>query len=194
MIVAIEGADQAGKGTQAAMLARALRRQGTRCSLHSLPDYATPVGRVLEGLLAGRRGVSPQVVHALMSANRWEILPRIERALADGRVVVMDRYYHSNVAYGMANGLRRAWLESLDAGLPRSDIVILLDAHHAESFRRKSAGRDRFERDAAFLQRVSRIYRQMARRGRWPVIDASAPRAEIHARIMEVVGRRVRAP
>ncbi len=192
VIVTIEGADQAGKGTQASMLARALRRRGTGCALFSLPDYTTPVGRVLAGLLAGRRDMRPQLVHTLMAANRWEILPRMERALESGRTVIMDRYYHSNVAYGMANGLRRAWLESLDAGLPRSDIVILLDSHHAESFRRKSTNRDRFERDAVFLGKVSRIYRQMARRGRWPTLDATAPREEIHARIMEIVSRRMR--
>lgn len=187
MIVAIEGTDQAGKGTQAAMLARALRRRGTPCALFSLPDYATPVGRVLRSLLASRGEVRPQVIHALMSANRWEVLPRIERALSSGRLVIMDRYYHSNVAYGTANGLRRAWLESLDRGLPRSDIVILLDSGGAESLARKPAGRDRFERDAEFLGRVSRAYRRMARRGRWRVIDASLPRADIHAQVLRAV-------
>lgn len=193
MIVALEGTDQAGKGTQAAMLARALRRRGTPCALFSLPDYATPVGRVLRSTLASRRAVAPQVIHALMSVNRWEVLPRIERALSSGRLAVMDRYYHSNVAYGVANGLRRAWLESLDAGLPRSDIVILLDSGGAESLRRKPAGRDRFERDAEFLRRVSRVYRAMARRGRWLTIDASLPRAEIHSQVMKAVTRRLGA-
>ena len=191
MIVALEGTDQAGKGTQAAMLARALRRRGTPCALFSLPDYATPVGRVLRSILGSRRAVPPQAIHALMSANRWEILPRLERALSSGRLAIMDRYYHSNVAYGTANGLRRAWLESLDAGLPRSDIVILLDSGGTESFRRKPARRDRFERDAEFLQRVSRAYRRMARRGRWLVIDASLPRDEIHAQVLRAVTRRL---
>jgi len=193
MIVALEGTDQAGKGTQATLLARALRRRGTACSLLSLPDYATPVGRVLRSILASRREVRPQVIHALMSANRWEALPRIERALAAGRLVIMDRYYHSNVAYGAANGLRRAWLESLDAGMPRSDIVVLLDSRGAESFRRKPSGRDRFERDAEFLRRVSREYRRMARRGRWHVIDASLPREGIHAQVLGIVTRGLRA-
>ena len=37
----------------------------------------------------------------------------------------MNRYYHSNLVYGLANGMKQKWLENLDAGLPKADLVIL---------------------------------------------------------------------
>ena len=48
----------------------------------------------------------------------------------------MNRYYHSNLVYGLANGLNQKWLESLDDGLPKADLVILLDVTQKESFSR----------------------------------------------------------
>ena len=39
----------------------------------------------------------------------------------------MNRYYHSNLVYGLANGMKEKWLDNLDVGLPKADLVILLD-------------------------------------------------------------------
>ena len=59
----------------------------------------------------------------------------------------MNRYYQSNLIYGLANGMKRKWLENLDAGLPKADLVILLDVTQRESFRRKKTRRDKFEKN-----------------------------------------------
>lgn len=192
LIITFEGTDQAGKKTQTAMLARKLRQAKLVTSTFNFPDYTTPVGRILKQMLVGHRNIPPQTIHCLMSANRWEVLPKINAAIARSSVIVMNRYYHSNIAYGMANGLKRPWLESLDAGLPRSDLVILLDSHHAESFRRKSHNRDKFERDADFLNKVSKVYRQIAKRSRWSIVDATLDRKIVHEQIMKIISRRLR--
>lgn len=191
MIIAIEGGDQAGKHTQSVMLARALARRGHRTKTFHFPDYATPVGREIKRLLGSRARAAPELIHCLLAANRWERAGDIRRYARD-HVLVMDRYYHSNVAYGMAGGLRRRWLEGLDAGLPRSDMVILLDVPPRESFRRKGSGRDRFERDITYMKKVGAAYRRLARDGRWKVIDASMPPKEVHERVLDVVLRRLK--
>ena len=203
MIIAIEGADQAGKATQARMLATALERHGLPTETFAFPDYATPVGRRIKASLrlagsaagTGRpASAPPQLLHLLLAANRWEALPRIRTALDAGRTVLMNRYYHSNMVYGLARGMRRGWLGSLDAGLPESDLVIVLDVDPSESFRRKSAGRDGFERDAELLGRVRSLYRAEARRDRrrWKVVDAHGPRRAVHARVLAAAAPAVR--
>lgn len=193
MIVAIEGGDQAGKRTQSALLRGALRRRGLRAAVLEFPDYSTPAGRAAAAHLSGRRRAPPQAVHCLLAANRWERLGRIERAASENDVVVMNRYYHSNVAYGAANGLRAAWLEGLDAGLPRSDLVVLLDLPPAESFRRKRSGRDAFERKMEFVRRVRKEYLRMARGRRWRTVDAARPAGDVHADVLRIVEGRLRA-
>ncbi len=191
MIIAIEGGDQAGKKTQAAMLQRTLRKNGMTAATLSFPDYSTPIGRQIREYLGGRRRLPPQAIHCLLSANRWERLPQIQRAQEDNEVVVMNRYYHSNLVYGMVNGMGQKWLENLDAGLPRADLVILLDVTHAGSLDRKRSGRDRFERDGAFFKRITATYRKVAKQKRWRVVDASRTRREVHDDVMRIVGRRV---
>ena len=190
MIIAIEGGDQAGKLTQSRLLARALRARGHGTRVFHFPDYATPVGREIRRLLGGRRAIEPRLIHCLLAANRLERLGRI-RACREP-VLVMNRYYHSNVAYGMANGLGQKWLEALDEGMPRADLVVLLDVAQPESFRRQRTRRDRFERDAAFSRRVSSTYRRLAKAGRWGVVDASLPRREIHEKVLGLALGRLR--
>ena len=122
-----------------------------------------------------------------MSANRWEMAEKIRQASKDNHVLVMNRYYHSNLVYGMANGLDESWLESLDEGLPKSDMVILLDVTQDESFRRKSTGRDKFESDDSFIRKVSRMYKTVAKRKHWKIIDAKMDRKKVHEQILSIV-------
>lgn len=192
MIVAIEGVDQAGKKTQAAMLGGALKKAGVRTKTFSFPDYTTPVGREIRGYLRGRRDFPPQAIHCLLAANRWERLPDIQRALEKNSVLIMNRYYHSNVVYGAVNGLKESWLENLDRGMPRADLVILLDVGRADSFSRKKSNRDRFEGDGEFLRRVAAAYRRTARRKRWHIVDASGTKRRVHDDVMRAFARKFR--
>ncbi len=193
MIVVLEGGDQAGKKTQAALLAAALRRRKQRVQVFSFPDYATPVGRQIKRYLAGRQGFAPRVLHCLLSANRWEMLDEIRDAVSKNHTVIMNRYVQSNLVYGTANGLPLAWLEGLDAGLPRADLVIILDVTQKESFRRKAAGRDEFERDAGLSRRVCALYKKMARGRHWRIVDASGTKEEVHGQIIKLLARKAGA-
>ena len=74
MIIVIEGGDQAGKKTQTELLAKALKSRKLKTKVFSFPDYSTPIGKQIEKLLTGKRKFPPQVIHALLAANRWEKL------------------------------------------------------------------------------------------------------------------------
>ena len=187
MIVAIEGIDQAGKNTQTEMLADALKRQDTTVETFSFPDYATPIGREIRLYLEKKRDFAPQVIHCLLSANRWEKLDQIRAAASKNRVVLMNRYYHSNLIYGLANGMETEWLEGLDRGLPESDLVLVLDMPANESFHRKDAGRDRFEGDDSFLKKIRDTYGAVAETRGWKVINAARPKEDVHRDIMETL-------
>lgn len=190
MIIVIEGGDQAGKRTQTAMLAQALKKNGIKTATFSFPDYATPVGKEIRRYLDGKRRFPPQVIHCLLAANRWEKLPEIRRAQERSSVLIMNRYYQSNIVYGLVNGMDGSWLENLDRGLPKADLVILLDITRRESFDRKKSGRDRFEKDKEFLNRVTSTYRRVAKKRRWKTVDASGTKQEVHDEIMGILEKR----
>jgi len=191
MIIVIEGGDQAGKKTQTTLLAKALKQRKIRTTTFSFPDYTTPIGKEIAKYLDGKRKFPPQVIHCLLAANRWEKLNEILAAQSKNSVLIMNRYYQSNLVYGLANGMKRKWLENLDAGLPKADLVILLDVTQRESFRRKKTNRDKFEKNEEFLQRISKIYRTVAKNQHWTIIDASKPKNEVHKDILKVFTKKI---
>ena len=76
MIIVFEGGDQAGKKTQSALLTKKLKSLKIKTKLFSFPDYTTPIGKEINKYLHGKRNFSPQTIHCLLAANRWEKLKR----------------------------------------------------------------------------------------------------------------------
>ena len=191
MIVVIEGGDQAGKKTQTELLFKALKKRKIKTKTFTFPDYSTPVGKEISLYLSGRRKFPPQTIHCLLAANRWEKLNQILQAESKNSVLIMNRYYQSNLIYGLANGLKQDWLENLDAGLPKADLVILLDVSQKESFHRKKTMRDKFEKNEKFLKKISKIYRDIGKKKRWKIIDASQSKEEVHQAILKIFSKRI---
>jgi len=159
--------------------------------LFHFPDYKTPIGKEIRQYLDGKRKFPPQVIHCLLSANRWEKLEQIKQAQEKNSVLIMNRYYHSNLVYGLANGMKEKWLENLDAGLPKADLVILLDVSQKESFNRQKTNRDKFEKNEEFLRKISKIYKITAKKKRWKIIDATKSKQEVHEEIMKTFSKKI---
>ena len=191
MIIVIEGSDQAGKKTQTALLAQAIKKSKIKTKTFSFPDYTTPLGKEINRFLHGKRKFPPQVIHCLLAANRWEKLDQIKKAQEQNSVVIMNRYYQSNLVYGAANGMPLSWLEGLDDGLPKADLVLVLDVSQKESFSRKTKNRDRFEKNAQFLQTISSTYKKLAKKYHWNLINASQSKQAVHADIMQVLSKKL---
>jgi len=191
MIIVIEGGDQAGKLTQSTLLEKALKKRKIKTKVFHFPDYKTPIGKEIRKYLDGKRKFPPQVIHCLLAANRWEKLNEILTAQEKNSVLIMNRYYHSNLVYGITNGMKQKWLENLDAGLPKADLVILLDVTQKESFRRQKTRRDKFEKNEEFLRKISKIYRTIAKKKHWKIIDASKSKQEIHEEILKTFSKKM---
>ena len=191
MIITFEGGDQAGKKTQSAMLQKRLRSAKIKTKLFSFPDYSTPIGKEINRYLHGKRKYPAQVIHCLLAANRWEKAAEIKKAQEKNSVVIMNRYTESNLVYGLANGLKLDWLEKLDEGLPKSDLVIILDVQQKESFARKKQNRDKFEKDKQFYSKISQGYKRLAKKKRWRIVNASQSKTEVHDDVMRIVTKKM---
>jgi len=191
LIIAIEGLDQAGKKTQTEMLVKALRRSKIKTAVFSFPDYSTTIGKEIKRYLYGKRKFPPEIIHYLYAANRWEKVEEIKKSATKNSILIMNRYYHSNIVYGIANGLKEKWLESIDAGVPKSDLVIVLDVSQTESFSRKKSKRDKFEKNKLFLKKISQIYRKLAKKHKWKIIDASGTKQETHKEVLKIIFKKI---
>ena len=191
-IIALEGIDQSGKRTQTRLLAEELERKGARVGTISFPIYRSPSGRQIQRFLAGKQEYPATALHMLYSLNRWENQERITSLAEKSDFVIADRYYPSNLAYGVSRGLGLEWLQGLDRGLPTASLVIVLDVPVLSSFGRKSSGRDVHERDKKLLLRVGLTYRTLAKKLDWKMVDANRPVEEVHEAVWSIVRKRFR--
>ncbi|MGI9012073.1 MAG: dTMP kinase [Nitrososphaeraceae archaeon] len=186
-IIVLEGIDKAGKGTQCKLLHNAITRAGMDCIILDFPDYTTPIGKEIRLFLDGRRSYSNEVQHLLLSVNRWENKEEIEKILQRGTTIIMDRYYQSNLVYGLSHYLDLNWLINLDRGLPKEDLVIILEIDPETSYRRVNHNRDIFEKNLEFLVTVKQNYRKLSEVYGWKIINGEEKVEKIHDKICGLV-------
>jgi dTMP kinase len=190
-IIAIEGIDKAGKTTQANLLLKKLK--GHKCVKFDFPDYSTPVGKEIKQFLDGNRGYSDEVKMMLLSANRWEKKAEIEKIIGEGTSIIMNRYYQSNLVYGISKGLKLSWLLGLDEGLPKADLVIVIDIKSNTLVKRsKNEITDTFEKDLQLIRKVKRNYRILANKFNWCIIDGEKPVNDVNNEVLKQVNKIVK--
>jgi dTMP kinase len=186
-IIVVEGTDKAGKGTQSRLLLNALKLSGRICTMMDFPDYTTPIGQEIRAFLDGRRKYAIEVKHMLLSANRWEKKDEIENMIEKDTIIIMNRYYQSNIVYGVSHDLGLKWLLNLDKGLPKEDVVIVLEVNPDTSYQRVPEDRDTFEMDQKLLMKVHKNYCKLAKQFNWRVLNGEKASAQVHNEIMNIV-------
>jgi dTMP kinase len=186
-IIVFEGTDKAGKGTQSRLLMDALKLSGRICTMMNFPDYTTPIGQEIRAFLNGRRNYTIEVKHMLLSANRWEKKNEIESIIEKNTIIIMNRYYQSNIVYGVSHDLGLEWLLNLDKGLPKEDVVIVLRVNPNTSYQRVPWDRDTFEMDKKLLMKVDKNYHILAKQFNWKVVDGERTIEQVHNEIMNIV-------
>jgi len=187
LLIAFEGLDQSGKQTQAECVREHVAARGRQARLLSFPDYATPIGTEISRALHGERDYGADVMQLMYVANRYEKRPEITTWLAEGLVLVCDRYIASSIAYGEAQGLDPVWLADIQRFLPQPDLTILLDIAPETAVARKAAGRDRYERDLRMLSGVRESYRRQAGQPGWVRFDGERPRDTVSADVLKAI-------
>ena len=175
-LIVIEGLDKSGKTTQSKMLFEFYNKlYPGYVSLLNFPDYTTRIGHEIRLFLEGKIQYDNEVKHILLSANRWEKKSEIETLRSQGNIVILNRYYQSNLVYGLSNDMDLDWLMNLDLGLPKEDIVIVLDIDPSLSRKRGIENNfilDEFEKNKDFMERARNNYLYLAKKFNWTVINS----------------------
>ncbi|MGA1875708.1 MAG: dTMP kinase [bacterium] len=191
ILIIFEGIDGAGKTTQAARLAQWLKEQGRPIISFSEPTSG-PYGRRLREIMhSGRNGITPQEELDLFLKDREEdVRANILPALKQGYIVIMDRYYYSNMAYQGALGIDVKTIETLNEKIaPRPDAVFILEVdvqlglHRINTLRQEKE--NHFEK-AEYLKRVNHLFSQMRGENIYH-IKASLPLEKVNAQIGPIV-------
>jgi dTMP kinase len=146
LFIAFEGGDGAGKSTQAARLSDALESRGLTV-LRTREPGGTPIGEKLRSLVLdhGHGTIDARTEALMFAAARAAHAHQVIRpALAQGTVVITDRYVDSSVAYqGVGRGLGAEGVLSLNEWATEGlhpHLTVLLDVDPAHGRRRRTAG------------------------------------------------------
>ena len=182
VLITLEGVDGCGKSTQAALLCERLAACGLPVGPAGAPGTvirepgATPAGEAIRDvLLRGPSEIAPWTEALLYAAARAELVQAVLLpALAAGRVLVLDRFLDSSLAYqGFARRLGVDEVLAVNAPalhglLP--DLTLVIDVDPVVALARAGGGDGRADRIEAegleFQQRVAAGFAALARR--WP--------------------------
>jgi len=181
-----EGIDGAGKSTQARKLARGLRAGGFEVVSLREPTGGR-WGREIRRKARQAGSLTPdQELELFLRDRRDDVERNLNPLLAAGRIVVLDRYYFSTIAYQGAKGLDpEAIRRRNERFAPRPDLVFILDVPASRGLNRIAGRRTKdalFEREG-YLRKVRRIFRGFRGR-RFVHLDARRDRDELGREIL----------
>jgi len=213
VLISFEGVEGSGKSTQVNRLLDRLTARGVAAVLTHEPG-GTTLGEWVRRLLLARPDapstegtaqplpaveLAPLEEFLLFSVARARLVNEVVRPnLEQGRVVLVDRYYHSSYAYQSAGGLEAAWMREVTVRVVGDcipDLVILLDLPAEQGLDRNHPGTadvpaDRFEmRELGFHRRVRNAYLKLAREepGRIRIVNAASEAEAVSSEIEDIV-------
>jgi dTMP kinase len=187
-LIALEGIDGSGKATQAALLAKQLRREGLKVRSISFPQYGRKSSALVKKYLNGGFGdpteMSPHLASLFFAVDRASAAKTLTNWLKNGCAVIANRYVASNMAHqgckikrGLPGFLK--FVANLEYGmfcLPKPDRTVLLDITPAAAQqlvagkgRRSytSSSHDLHERNLGYLASARKAYLKLARQKGW---------------------------
>ncbi len=196
VLIVLEGIDGAGKSTQVRFLLRMLRREGWNAVYFREPSRGK-WGREIKRKAKEASSLTPEEELDLFLKDRQEnVRKNLGPALKEKKVVILDRYYFSTIAYQGAKGIDQARIMRLnEAFAPKPDLIFILDIEAKDGLARIEGRKKKdklFER-AAYLAKVRRIFRSF-KGERFHHIDAGLDRKEVSKLILEKTLKHLRKP
>lgn len=180
-LIVIEGTDGAGCGTQTELLKEKLNAKLSQPVMHiRYPNYNNPVGVAIHKFLHEELQLSIDMQFFFYSLDMMKDMKEIKKALEEGRIVLVDRYFTSTLAYQCSQGfpIEKALKFADLFDIVKPDLIIYLKVSAEISMERKQKEKpnlDMFERNLEFRKEVAEKYDELASKnifGKWVVVDA----------------------
>jgi len=138
MMIAIDGIDGTGKGTQSKMLEEYLLKKGFKAKVVSFPVYSSFFGKMISEYLNGVYGslysINPKLASLLYAQDRDYYFKT--NKISANEILIFDRYVNSNVAHQSSKTDEKDrklfidWILELEYGtnnIPKPDVSFILD-------------------------------------------------------------------
>ena len=199
--ITFEGCDGCGKSTQLKLLSDYLTQNGIEHIFTREPGGGKISESIREILLNGKNAEMTDECEALLyaAARMQHLADRVEPALAQGKLVVCDRYVDSSLAYqAYARGLGLDFIQKINARALEKyppDVTVFIDLTPEDAFKRKHGAdeNDRLEQAGmAFHKRVHEGYKavEKAYPNRVVAVDGKQTPQQIFAQVLQILKER----
>ena len=184
--IVIDGTDGSGKATQTELLVKRLKKEKHKVKIFDFPQYGSKSAGLVEEYLNGKYGsakeVGPYRASILYACDRYDASFKLRKFLAEGYVVVSNRYVTANMGHqgGKISDTKKRkkyfdWLYDLEYGIfeiPKPDLNIILhvdaavaqklvDSKGQRGYTKKK--RDLHEKDLKHLRDAEKVYLEIAK-------------------------------
>ena len=178
VFICIEGLDGSGKTTQARILTERLFKSHNAVYTAE-PSHGTTGTFIRECCLYEEKRLPTAAEALLFAADRVEhVENEIRPALAEGKLVICDRYIYSSLAYQGSEGLSLAWIKKINSCALQPDFAVFIDVPPEcvlERLHRKKSVMETLETQ----RKVREVYLNFVRAGELFSIDGDKPMGEV---------------
>ncbi len=188
VLVNLEGIDGCGKSTQSKLLLEKLEGEGEKVIILKEPTKR-PHGQKLWDVLHGKRKATNEEILELFVLDRKQhVEEKIQPALDDGTMVLMDRYYYSSMAYQVAGGIDVEEIREKHIFAPKPDVVLIFDLPVSVALERVKghSNADEFEKEE-HLEKVREAYLDLENDPLVRIVDATGTPEEIFGNVWKLV-------
>lgn len=185
--IVIYGINNIGKTVQSKRLVSHLRKLGKKAVFVKYPIYTMkPTGPLIDKILRSgkKQKISEEELQLLFILNRYQFQPTLKKWLKEGRIVVAEDYRFTGVAWGVAKGAHQGELELMNKFLVQEDLAILMEGIRKLSAKEKGHLHERHDK---LVERCAQVFRKLAQKYRWKIVQVSSDKDETEKRIWETV-------
>lgn len=155
MLVVFEGLDNCGKTTIVEKLKQYYDQQGILAEFTR--EFETDVGRLIKKM--SQENQLDSILKSYLFAADRQIRTRMyTEDDYQNKMILFDRYYHSAVAYRMAEGINKEWVINLNSVFKKPDIGFYIDITPEESVKRNTDTKFNIIATAEHLAKVRKAY------------------------------------
>ena len=181
--------DGCGKTTQTKILVDRLKKRGYDALYTAEPSHGKIGVFIKKYCLHGERRVSSIVEALLFAADRFEHVEReIIPALAEGKIVVSDRYLYSSLAYQGAAGLDLNWIKKVNEHALTPNLAIFIDVKPEIVVQRLKPKKSVME-NLETQRKVREVYLKFLESGELVRVDGNKSKEEVSDEILSIVLR-----
>lgn len=183
IFITLYGINNIGKTSHALRLVARLKKMSIPAMYLKYPVYKQkPTGPLLNKMLRSQKkqGISEAELQLWFVLNRYQFQPKLKKLLDQKKVIIAEDYIGTGIAWGLTKGAKFRELENMNKFLVQPDLSILIDG---KRILRAKERKHIHERDDKLVRKCQRVFRRLAKRYKWNVVQLADDRDITAARI-----------